>query len=464
MINISFHGAARTVTGSRHIIEIDGFTILLDCGLFQGRRSETYERNLNFSFYPRTVDSVIISHAHMDHLGNVPNLVKRGYFGDIHCTLATADLANIMLTDSANIQAGDIEFVNKIRRKRQQPEMEPLYTVQAVEAALKHFQGHSYDRTFSLRENISVTFRDAGHILGSAITILDINEGGRKISICFTGDLGRYNMPIIRDPVLVVDSDILIIESTYGNRLHADIQNVQNKLAAVINETIAKGGKIIVPSFALERTQELVYNLHELKLAGRIPDIPVYVDSPLAVDATDIFRIHPECYDEETARFLRETADPFGFRGLHYVSSAAESKKLNTLKTPAIIISASGMAEAGRILHHLRNNISNPNNTVLIVGWQAENTLGRKIKEKWPEVTIFGESHKLRCRVEIFEEFSAHADRNDLIKWVSAGKDKWKQVYVVHGEETASLSLADALREMGILEVVVPELGQSFAI
>ena len=464
MINISFHGAARTVTGSRHFIDVDGFTILLDCGLFQGRRSETYERNLNFSFYPRAVDSAIISHAHMDHLGNVPNLVKRGYFGDIHCTLATADLANIMLTDSANIQVSDIEFVNKIRRRRGEPEMEPLYTVLEVQAALKHLQGHSYDRTFNLRDNISATFHDAGHILGSAITVLDITESERKTSICFTGDLGRYNMPIIRDPEVITDSDILIIESTYGDRLHADIKNVQNKLEAVINETIDRGGKIIVPSFALERTQELVYNLHELKLAGRIPDIPVYVDSPLAVDATDIFRAHPECYDDETARFLRETADPFGFRGLHYVSSAAESKKLNQMKTPSIIISASGMAEAGRILHHLRNNISNPNNTVLIVGWQAENTLGRKIREKWPEVTIFGEAHKLRCRVEVFEEFSAHADRNDLLKWVSAGKDRWKQVYIVHGEETAALSLADDFRDMGIQEVVVPELGQSFII
>ncbi len=464
MINISFHGAARSVTGSRHIIEIDGFSILLDCGLFQGRRAETYERNLNFSFYPETIDAVIISHAHMDHLGDVPNLVKKGYQGDIHCTSATLDLANIMLLDSANIQMSDIKFVNKIRRRRHEPEAEPLYTVQDVQAALKQFEGHSYDRSVNLNNGTKVKFLDAGHILGSAITLLDFNDGGKRVSICFTGDLGRYNMPIIRDPVVVADADILIIESTYGNRLHSDINNIQDKLAAVINETIDRGGKIIVPSFALERAQELVYSLHQLKIDKRIPDIPVYVDSPLTVDATDIFRIHPECYDDETAQMLRTYQDPFGFRGLRYISSAEESKKLNDLKTPAMIISASGMAEAGRILHHLKNNIGNPDNTVLIVGWQAENTLGRKLKEKWPEVPIFGEKYKLRCRVEVFEEFSAHADRNDLLKWVSAGKEKWKQVYVVHGEESAALSLAEGFREMGIPDVIVPQLGQSFVI
>ncbi|MCX5993585.1 MAG: MBL fold metallo-hydrolase [Chloroflexi bacterium] len=462
MINLSFHGADRTVTGSRHLLDINGYRILLDCGLFQGRRSDTYQRNLNFSFDPRSIDSVIISHAHMDHLGNLPNLVKQGFEGDVNCTSATLDLANIMLTDSANIQEHDIRYVNKVRRRHNQPPVEPLYDSADIPPTLKLLRGSSYDRSFDLCDGISVIFRDAGHILGSAITVLNITDGQRKLSVCFSGDLGRNDIPIIRDPYVVADADILIIESTYGNRLHTDIKSVLDKLAAVINETISRGGKIIVPSFALERTQELVYCLHQLKLASRIPDFPIYVDSPLAIDATDIFRVHPECYDAETAEFLRTVADPFGFRGLRYVSTVEESKHLNDVKTPMMIIAGSGMAEAGRVQHHLKNNIGDPKNTVLIVGWQAENTLGRKIAEKWPEVSIFGETYKLRCRVEIFNEFSAHADRNDLIRWAGAGSQRWQKVFVVHGEEQSALSLADAFKEMGLREVTAPQYGQVF--
>jgi metallo-beta-lactamase family protein len=464
LINLTPYGAARNVTGSRHLLDINGYRILLDCGLFQGRRADTYERNLHFPFDARSLNAVIISHAHMDHLGNLPNLVKQGFGGDVHCTSATLDLANIMLMDSANIQEGDIDYVNKVRRRHNEPAVEPLYIKSDVPPTLRLLRGCSYGHPFNLADNIQAVFQDAGHILGSAITILYIDDNGRRISVCFTGDLGRNNMPIIQDPFVVTDSDVLIIESTYGNRLHADISNVTEKLARVINETVARGGKLIVPSFALERTQELVYCLHQLKLAHSIPDIPVYVDSPLAIDATDIFRVHPECYDSETAELLRTEKDPFGFRGLHYVASAEESKKLNFIKTPAMIIAGSGMAEAGRIQHHLKNNISDPRNTVMIVGWQAENTLGRKIAEKWPEVSIYGEQYKLRCRVEIFNEFSAHADRNDLLKWAGAGKDKWQRVFVVHGEESAALSLADAFTEAGLKQVVVPEYGQSFTL
>lgn len=462
MINLSFHGAARTVTGSRHLLDINGYRLLLDCGLFQGRRSETYQRNLHFSFDPRSVDSAIISHAHMDHLGNLPNLVKQGFRGEVNCTSATLDLANIMLTDSASIQESDIRYVNKVRRRHNEPPVEPLYDTTDVPPTLRLLRGNSYEHRFDLATGISVIFHDAGHILGSAITVINIADGDRKLSVCFTGDLGRKDMPIIRDPYVVADADVLIIESTYGNRLHSEINQVLDKLASVINETIARGGKIIVPSFALERTQELIYCLHQLKLAGRIPSFPIYVDSPLAIDATDIFRVHPECYDAETAQLLRTVADPFGFRGLRYVSSVEESKHLNTIKTPIMIIAGSGMAEAGRITHHLKNNIGKPNNTVLIVGWQAENTLGRKIAEKWPEVTIFGEKRKLRCRVEIFNEFSAHADRNDLIRWAGAGREKWQKVFVIHGEEQSALSLADAFKEIGLRDVTVPEQGQTF--
>jgi len=464
LINLTSYGAARNVTGSRHLLDINGYRILLDCGLFQGRRAETYERNLHFPFDARSLNAVIISHAHMDHLGDLPNLVKQGFSGDVHCTSATLDLANIMLMDSASIQEGDIDYVNKVRRRHNEPAVEPLYIKSDVPPTLKLLRGCSYAHPFKLTDNVQAVFQDAGHILGSAITILDIDDNGRRISVCFTGDLGRNNMPIIQDPFVVTDSDVLIIESTYGNRLHADISNVTEKLARVINETVTRGGKLIVPSFALERTQELVYCLHRLKLAHSIPDIPVYVDSPLAIDATDIFRVHPECYDSETAEMLRTEKDPFGFRGLHYVASAEESKKLNYIKTPVMIIAGSGMAEAGRVQHHLKNNISDSRNTVMIVGWQAENTLGRKIAEKWPEVSIYGEQYKLRCRVEIFNEFSAHADRNDLLKWAGAGKDKWQKVFVVHGEESAALSLADAFTEMGLKQVAVPEYGQSFTL
>ncbi len=464
MIKLTFYGAVRTVTGSRHLLTCDNLNILLDCGLFQGHRKDTYDRNLNFEFDPGALSSVIISHAHMDHLGNLPNLVKQGYRKDVYSTSATVDLAAVMLTDSANIQESDIKYVNKIRSKHHEAALQPLYTMEDIPPTLKLFRGSAYDHSFKIDENITVSFRDAGHILGSAISIFNINDHGRNVSICYTGDLGRYNMPIIRDPTSVIDCDILIIESTYGDRLHSDINNVKDKLASVINETVSRGGKLIVPSFALERTQELVYYLHQLKLEHRIPDIPVFVDSPLAIDATDIFRIHPECYDDDVADFLLTDRDPFGFRGLHYISSVEESKSLNKIDTPIMIIAGSGMAESGRILHHLKNNIGNPKNTIMIVGWQAENTLGRKIKEKWSEVSIFGEKYKLRSQVEVFDEFSAHADRNDLIKWCLEGKSRWQKIFVVHGEESASLALAEAFNNAGLKDIIVPQYAQEYII
>jgi metallo-beta-lactamase family protein len=463
MIKITFDGAAGEVTGSRHLIETDRQTILLDCGLYQGRRKDTYDRNLNFPFDPATIDNLILSHAHIDHIGDVPNLVKKGFKGNINCTPATADLVKIMLLDSAHIQESDAVFASKIRNKHHEPPVEPLYRVDDIPPVLGLLQPHDYDQQFMLKDYPAV-FRDAGHIIGSAITVIDFDDNGRKLSLCYTGDLGRPNLPIIRDPYVVMDADVLIIESTYGDRLHSDIRDVSERLAKVINETINRGGKVIVPSFALERTQELVYTLHLLKDAKKIPDVPVYVDSPLATDATDIFRKHNECFDEEISKMVNSSDDPFGFRHLHYTRSTEESKKLNFVDTPMIIIAGSGMAENGRILHHLKNNIGNPLNTVLIVGWQAENTLGRKIQEKWPEVKIFGEPYALRSQVEVFSEFSAHADRNDLIEWVKQGKDRWQKVFVVHGESTSAKSFANALIGMGIKEVIVPRLGQSFTV
>jgi metallo-beta-lactamase family protein len=463
MIKLTFTGGAGNVTGSRHLVEFKGQKILFDCGLYQGRRKDTYERNLNFPFNPSDISSLILSHAHIDHIGNVPNLVKKGFHGDIYCTPATSDLVGIMLMDAAFIQENDTIFVNKIRNKHQEPPVEPLYTRMDIPPVMELITGHAYNRFFNIIGTRAI-FHDAGHILGSAITSLEFNDEGRKLSLCYTGDLGRPNLPIIRDPYTVIDSDVLIIESTYGDRLHRNIAQVQERLAKIINQTIARQGKIIIPSFALERTQELVYTLHRLVLGKMIPDIPVYVDSPLAIDATDIFRLHPECFDEETNEFLRTVDDPFGFRHLHYTRSTDESKAINIIDGPVIIIAGSGMAESGRILHHLINNIENPLNTIIIVGWQSENTLGRRIADKYTQVKIFGEPYELKSQVEVFDEFSAHADRTDLINWVKQGKDRWQKVFIVHGEPSSSQAFASALREIGIKEVNVPELGQSYEI
>ena len=463
MIKISFHGAACNVTGSKHLIEFNGQKILLDCGLFQGRRKETYERNLNFPFNPSEIDSLILSHSHIDHIGNVPNLVKQGFQGDIYCTLATAELVGVMLMDAAHIQENDAAYVSKVRGRRGESPVEPLYTRQDIPPVMDLLSGHGYNHYFKLNGARAV-FRDAGHIMGSAITVIELNDNGRKLSICYTGDLGRKDLPIIRDPYVVKDADILIIESTYGDRLHSDITKVSERLAATINETIARQGKIIIPSFALERTQELIYTLHRLRQDKWIPEIPVYIDSPLAIDATDVFRLHTESFDDETNEFLRTVDDPFGFRHLHYTRTTEQSKAIKDVSGPVIIIAGSGMAENGRIVHHLKNYISNPLNTVIIVGWQAQNTLGRKIAERWPEVSIFGEPYKLNSQVEVFDEFSAHADRNDLINWVSRGKDRWQKVFVVHGEQSSSVALAEAIKEIGIKDVIVPEPGQTFKI
>ncbi len=461
MVKITFDGAAGEVTGSRHLVETDTQTILLDCGMYQGHRKDTYERNQHFLFNPAAVHNLVLSHAHIDHIGAVPNFVKQGFAGKIVCTPATADLVKIMLLDSAHIQESDAIFASKIRAKHHEPPVEPLYQVDDVPPVLRLIEPHDYDEKFKLRD-FPVVFRDAGHIIGSAITEIELKDNGRRIVLCYTGDLGRPNLPIIRDPYNVTDADVLIIESTYGDRLHSDIREVSERLARVINQTIGRGGKVIVPSFALERTQELVYTLHLLKNAHRIPDVPVYVDSPLATDATDIFRQHNECYDEEIAKLAKAEEDPFGFKRLHYTRSTEESKALNFVDKPMIIIAGSGMAENGRILHHLKNNIGNPLNTVLIVGFQAENTLGRKIEERESVVKIFGEPYALRSQVEVFDEFSAHADRTDLLNWVGKARERWQKVFIVHGESNSAHSFADALREIGLKDVVVPQLGQSY--
>lgn len=469
-MKLTFHGAVRTVTGSQHLISVNGHKILLDCGLYQGSRKKSYECNQNLPFDASEVDVLILSHAHIDHSGNIPNLVKSGFKGDIICTYATRDLCTIMLRDSAKIQKYDIDYVNKKRKRKKLPLLEPIYNMEDVVDSLKQFIGIGYERPYRVMPGVSLTFYDAGHILGSAMTVLDIEDEEDKQTkrLLFSGDIGRPNRPILNDPTFIDEADVLLIESTYGNRNHEPTEEASERLEHIVNETCRRGGKVIVPAFAVGRTQELVYRLHQLVETRDIsPELPVYVDSPLAIDATAIYRLHPEAYDEEVGEFLARDRhnDPFGFDMMRYTRSTIESKELNFLREPAVIISASGMAEAGRILHHLKNNIEDPRNTILIVGWQAPNTLGRRIVEKQPEVKILGEMYQLRAQVEIINGFSAHADRGELLEWAGHLSRPPSHTFIVHGEVDSSFALADGLRRKhGFGNVTVPELHQSFEI
>jgi metallo-beta-lactamase family protein len=464
-VDIQFWGAARTVTGSMHLLTIDGTRVLLECGLYQGKRQESFERNRHLPFEPKSVDMMILSHAHIDHSGNIPNLVKNGFAGPIYCTFATRDLCAAMLRDSGHIQEMDVAYVNKKRARRGEPPVEPIYTQEDAVNCLGQFVSVGYGRAFPIMPGVRLTFLDAGHILGSAIVMLDMdsNNGAGPHRLVFSGDLGRPNKPILEDPTPVDGCDTLVIESTYGDRLHPDVANAQEELRRVVVETVRRGGKLIIPAFAVGRTQELVYDLHQLITSGRIPELPVFVDSPLAIDATSVFRLHPECYDEEVGQFLHETGarDPFGFSRLQYTRSVDQSKALNDLQEPAVIISASGMAEAGRIQHHLKNNIEDARNTILIVGWQAPNTLGRYIVEKHETVKIFGEEYALRAQVQVINGFSAHGDRNEMLGWVKAMKRLPDKAFVVHGDPEPAQAMADGLMELGIPEALVPDRGES---
>ena len=463
-MRIQFLGAVRNVTGSRHRLQIAGKTILLDCGLFQGRRQDFFDRNQRFEFDPTTVDMVLLSHAHIDHSGNIPTLVRQGFAGHIYATPATMDLCSAMLRDSAHVLAADVAYVNKKRARKGEPPVHPLYSLDDALEAVEQFLGVGYNRPIPLADGATATFRDAGHILGSAMIEIAVRENGRNLKVVYSGDLGRPGLPILRDPYVVQDVDTLILESTYGDRTHDSPPEAEDQLRRVILETVNRGGKIIIPAFAVGRTQELVYALHRLTLARQIPELPVFVDSPLAVNVTEIFRLHPECYDREINAFMEraDVEDAFGFRRLRYIRDVEESKALNSLKQPAVIISASGMCEAGRILHHLKNNIEDSRNTILFVGFQAEQTLGRKLVDGWKKVNIFGEEYTVRAAVERIDGYSAHADRNELLDYVRRVRQTGlRRVFIVHGEEAASLSLAAALKEMGVPEVHVPMPGDT---
>jgi metallo-beta-lactamase family protein len=461
-LQISFWGAAKTVTGSMHLLDVNGSRILLDCGLYQGRREESLDRNRSLPFDASQITSVVLSHAHIDHSGNIPNLVKSGYGGSIYATAATRDLARAMLLDSGQIQESDVFYVNKRRRKQGLPPAEAIYTKADAQASLKQLVSVAYHEPFVVAPGVSVTFFDAGHILGSAVTVLDVNEGSSHRRLCFTGDLGRKRLRIIRDPEVPPDVDCLICESTYGDRQHTTTTDARSRLCDIISQTIQRRGKVIIPAFAVGRTQEVVYELHELIQGGSLPHLPVYVDSPLAINVTKVFRNHRECYDAELRALLEKDQDPFGFYRLQYTRTVEESKKLNELREPAIIISASGMCEAGRVLHHLKNNVGDERNTILFVGFQAPETLGRKLVDGWKTVPIFGEKYTVRARVEFLDGFSAHADRDELRTYIRALTDQGhvRHAVAVHGDEPACEAVAQTMRDLGIANVLVPERGQ----
>jgi metallo-beta-lactamase family protein len=466
-MNLTFWGAAKTVTGSMHQLNIQNKSYLLDCGLYQGRRKEAEERNRKFPFPCNQISAVMLSHAHIDHSGTLPLLVKNGFNGPIYASPGTVDLCRPMLTDSASLQEKDAQFLNKryLRRKSinmngGQP-VEPLYTTQDAEATFALFRPTPMHTPSEIGPGVQYTSFEAGHIFGSTSMVLDLESDGRKVRLGFSGDLGRPGLPIVRDPEPLPAVDYLILESTYGDRIHEPIQSVAAKLADIVNRTYQRGGKLIVPAFAVGRTQQLVLLLHELTNAKAIPHFPIFVDSPLAVNVTEVFRKHPELFDAETAEFLGRHEDPFGFSRLTYIRDVAQSKALNDLRGPFMIISASGMAEGGRILHHLKNNIGDPRNTILITGYQAQNTLGRKILERQPEVPIFGEPIRLRAEVQELGALSGHADREEMLAWMKPIAAGLKKVFLVHGEEDQQSGFVAAIRSRYGLDVVVPERGES---
>ena len=466
---LEFWGAAQTVTGSMHLVEADGHRMLLDCGMAQGRREEAKKLNSEFPFQPEKIDAVVLSHAHLDHSGKLPMLVKKGFSGSIFSTSATRDLCSAMLADSASLQEMDARYVNRQNEKQGLPFIKPLYTLHDVARTMRLFQTVEFERPLQILPGIKMTFKNAGHILGSASVTLEIAEGRDKkkvTALAFTGDLGRKGAAVVQDPDIIDRADVLITESTYGGRDHGPMDEARKNLARVVKETANNRGLLIIPAFAVGRTQDVVYHLHELMQSKEIPQMPVYVDSPLATNITEIFRAHPECYDEETEQLLMQDGgdDPFGFNMLRYTRSTEESKKLNNIRRPAIIISASGMCEGGRVLHHLRRNIGDPNTTVLFVGFQAENTLGRKLLRGDKTARIYGEEHEVRARMEKIDGYSAHADEGEMLDFINAIPNRPKRVFVVHGEPDATAAMAAGLARLGIEDIAIPERGEKFEV
>ncbi|HEU4995787.1 MAG TPA: MBL fold metallo-hydrolase [Gemmatimonadaceae bacterium] len=455
-MHVTFSGAAREVTGSCHLLTVGEHTVVLDCGMFQGRRAESRAKNAVLPLPTERISSVVLSHAHIDHAGRLPFLTSRGYTGTIWATAATRDLCAVMLLDSAHIQEKDAEFLRKHGREP----VELLYRTDDIAPMMKQMIGVPYEKTFDVVPGVRATFVDAGHILGSAAVILDCTEGSTTRRLVFSGDIGRWDQPIIRDPQPPGGADMVIMESTYGDRDHPPIEDMRERLAGIVNDTAAKGGRVLIPAFAVGRTQEIVYDLHHLTRKNRIPAIPIYIDSPLAVDATSVFGMHPEIFDR-SEHLVQAVQDLFRFELVHYTRDVSESKALNAQRGPMVIISPSGMAEVGRILHHLKNGASDPRNTILIAGFQAEHTLGRRIVERQPVLRILGDDVPLRARVEVLNGYSAHADRAELTRWIDAVREKSRAtppVWLVHGEPASQDALSARLQSRGY-EVHMPSPG-----
>jgi metallo-beta-lactamase family protein len=457
-VEIEFAGAAREVTGSCHIVRVEGKTIALDFGLFQGRRSESEAKNRQLPLDVRELDAVVLSHAHIDHAGRLPFLVANGYRNTIWATPATRDLSAYMLADSAHIQEKDAEHLTR-RNKEHAP---PLYTMRDASRTIEQMVSVPYRRRMEILPGVNVTFTDAGHILGSASVVLECESRGATTRLVFSGDVGRVGLPIIRDPEPPEGADVVIMESTYGNRDHPPVEDARERLATIVRETAARGGKLLIPAFAVGRTQELLYELHQLVHEKRIPPVPMFVDSPLAIDATSVFELHPDAFDT-TEDFVTQVQQLFRFELVRYTRDAADSKLLNTMRGPMIVIAASGMVESGRILHHLQHGAADERNTILIVGFQAEHTLGRRIVEKRPEIRVFGEEIPLRARVEVLNGYSAHADRVELRQWIHRVRDggtpgQLKRVCLVHGEPEAQDAFGATLQSDGFV-VTIPSRG-----
>jgi metallo-beta-lactamase family protein len=448
-VKIKFLGAVMTVTGSSHLITVGKTEVLLDAGLFQGQRDAFYKVNTHFDYNPRTIDALILSHAHIDHCGNIPNLIKNGLRCKIYTTSATKDLATLMLEDSGKIQEEDIKYLNKINKRMGLPKRDPLYTKKEALRVTRYFRPISYGQRFCVAKNIYVTLVDAGHILGSAIAILDIKDNGKNIRLGYAVDLGRKNLPLLNDPVIPKDLDYLIMESTYGGRLHAPIEEAQSKLREAISRTLRRGGKVLIPSFTLERTQEVVYFLNELLKEKLIPFVPIYVDSPLATNITEVFEHHTDYLNKKTGDDIVKGDSPFGLLNLRFIKDQKESKALNTDNRAMIIIAGSGMCESGRILHHLQNNIEDSRNTIVVVGYMARDTLGRRIVEKEKIVRIFGIEYELNAEVVTINAMSGHADQKELLEFATACLPL-KKVFLVHGEEDQTKALLDILSLRGI--------------
>jgi metallo-beta-lactamase family protein len=461
-MKLTFLGAAQEVTGSMFLLEVGSGSLLVDCGFFQGRREESRRRNRALPERATRANAAILTHAHIDHSGSLPTLVKAGFTGSIYATPATRDLCAYMLRDSARIQQADAAYLNtKFANDPEFVKIEPVYDEEDVVAALGHFVSVPYHRSFQPLPGVTATFLDAGHILGSAEIVLDVDAGGRPRRLVFSGDLGRTGLPIIRDPEYPKPPiDYVVMESTYGDRVHANVQEMRGELLRVIRETVARGGKVIVPAFAVGRTQELLYSLAMLRQQGLLPHVPIFIDSPLALNVTEVFKLHPECFDAETRALLETHEEVFGGGAVRFVSSRAESIALNELGGPALIIAASGMAEAGRILHHLRRHVEDERNTILVVGFMAQHTLGRRIAERQSRVRIWGVERDLRARVEVLNSFSAHADKNDLMNFArSCGKSPGR-LFLVHGEPDQQKPLRAALTAEGF-RVDVPGRGET---